>query len=115
MGHGAGESIFAVLMEGKKVWQMMDRTPSSHEALNPYTFGRTGIEGEIGYRRAPCEVSESFPVYVTEQIAGELLYLPANFVHLVYNVEDAVSLQILDWDVPEFLRLFAAQAQGEEF
>jgi len=94
--HAHGEAITSVLMEGKKVWQLVPWSKEAHEALQPHLGGRTEHVGDIGYLRAPGEVARDFPVYIAEQNVGEVLYMPRQHIHLVYNVQDTVSLNFLN-------------------
>lgn len=93
--HGGKEAIAAVLLEGRKVWQLVDWTRESHLALRPYVGAETELKNDVGYFRAPVEVAREHRVYIGEQRAGDVLYMPRNQVHLVYNLEDTVSVNLL--------------------
>jgi hypothetical protein len=88
--HGGVHSIFQWVLEGRRVWQLVPPSYEAHRRLEPLGLSTEASDGT--YLRAPVEVADEFPVFVTEVGPGDLLYMPVDFIHLVYSLSDSVSL-----------------------
>mmetsp|Transcript_62117 Transcript_62117/g.131212 ORF Transcript_62117/g.131212 Transcript_62117/m.131212 type:complete len:371 (-) Transcript_62117:97-1209(-) len=79
----------ALLLEGKKHWQLVSMTAGSYESLQPLEGYKRKANG---FLKAPIDIADEYPVYVGTQTKGEVLVTPWMWAHLVYTLEDSLGV-----------------------
>ena len=86
--HGA-TNFWMYLMTGRKKWRFWDREQVFNLYLKPHTPHFRFRAFEIDLTRNPL-VADA-PMYEVIQEPGDLVYVPANSPHAVYNEEDITA------------------------
>ena len=90
--HGAPNFVFQWILEGSRVWQLLPPSREAAERMLPVEVSTD--DASYAFSRAPVEVADEFPVFLAELGPGDLLYVPVDYIHLVYSHSDSVPIAV---------------------
>ena len=86
--------VLNILISGRKRWILFDKLYSAQsESLHrKYLAYGKDFSWEDWYEQEYDELCETLPVFECEQEAGDILYIPAHYVHAVFNLGEVLGM-----------------------